>query len=317
MTQAQGSKGYLAIQKESSYGVAPGAPDLVKIPFSSESLSRSMALETNDHISGIRSSRQPVRGNTDVAGNIGFNLGFYHGLLLFGALGAESYSSPTHTLKVGGPLPSFTIEKGFSDISQFFLYKGCKVSKLSLNIASSGFQKCTVDILGASETISGTSFDATQTDYGDAPIDGFGIASITEGGSGITGVTELSLNIDNNLDGDTFTIAGGGTRGSINEGLVTVSGTIKGFFENLTMLNKAINQTESSLGITYTRGTGAGTSGNEQLVISIPELVYSVKSPPITGPKGIYYELDWQGFWGNDAGNSACIMTLKNTVAAM
>lgn len=320
MAQAQGSKAYLALQKESTFAADPGAPALIKIPFSSESIGRSIALETNDHITGNRNNSAPVRGNTDVNGSISFNLGAYPGELLLGALGSVSTTGAgpyVHTLKVGNNLPSFVIEKGFADIGQYFKYNGCKVGKLNLTATPAGFQKASVDIMGAKETASGTSFDATLTDLGDTPFDGFLLSSVMEGGGSITGVSEISLSIENDLDGDTFTLGSNGQRGSINEGKAKVSGTIKGFFENLALYNKAVNQTESSLFIAYQRGTGSGSAGNEYLSFEIPELVYSVKTPAVTGPKGIFYELDFEGYYGNDADASALIVTLKNTQATL
>lgn len=320
MAQAQGSKAYLALQKETTFATDPGVPALIKIPFSSESIGRSIGLETNDHITGNRNNSAPVRGNTDVNGSISFNLGAYPGELLLGALGDVNTTGAgpyVHTLKVGNSLPSFTLEKGFSDINQFFKYNGCKVGKFSLTATPAGFQKASIDIMGAKETASGTSFDATLTDLGDTPFDGFLISSVLEGGGAITGITEISLMIENDLDGDTFTLGSQGTRGSINEGKAKVSGTIKGFFENLTLYNKAVNQTESSLLVTYQRGTGAGSAGNEFLSFEVPELVYSVKTPAVSGPKGIYYELEYQGYYGNDADASALVVTLKNTQVAL
>ena len=320
MAQAQGSKAYLALQKETTFATDPAAPALIKIPFSSESIGRTIALENNDHITGNRNASAPVRGNTDVAGSISFNLGPFPGELLLGALGAVATTGAgpyVHTIEVGASLPSFTLEKGFTDISQFFKYNGCKVGKFSLTATPAGFQRASIDIMGAKETASGTSFDATLTDLGDYPFDGFLLASVLEGGSSITGITEITLSIDNELDGETFTLGSQGTRGSINEGKARVSGTIKGFFENLTLYNKAVNQTESSLFLAYQRGTGAGSAGNEYLSFEVPELVYSVKTPAVSGPQGIYYELDFLGYYGNDADASALIVTLKNTQTAL
>lgn len=320
MAQAQGSKAYLALQKETTFATDPGVPALIKIPFSSESIGRTINLESNDHITGNRNASAPVRGNTDVAGSISFNLGPFPGELLLGALGdvATTGVGPyVHTIKVGDDLPSFTLEKGFTDINQFFKYNGCKVGKFQLTATPAGFQKASIDIMGAKETASGTSFDATLTDLGDYPFDGFLLSGVLEGGGAITGITGITLSIDNELDGETFTLGSQGTRGSINEGKARVSGTIKGFFENLTLYNKAVNQTESSLFIAYQRGTGAGSAGNEYLSFEVPELVYSVKTPAVSGPNGIYYELDFQGYYGNDADASALIVTLKNTQTAL
>lgn len=317
MTQAQGSRSYLAVQKETTFNTSPATPALIKVPFSSESLSKSVGIEENDHLFSGRNAQAPRRGTVDVGGGINFNLGFYPGNLLYYLLGDVATTAPTHTIKVGSALPSFVIEKGFADIGQYFLYKGCKAKKLSLAVTPSGFQKCSLEIMGASETVSTTAFDSTLDTLGDSPLDGAMIAAFTEGGVSATGITSLSIDIENDLDGDTFTLAGGGSRGSIGDGRVKVSGNLKGFFENTTLYNKAVNATESSLAVTFTAGTGAGTAGNEQLVITIPELIYSVKTPAISGPKGIYYELDWQAYYGDGASASSVVMVLKNTQTAI
>lgn len=316
MSQAQGTRGYLAIQKETTFATDPAAPDLTKLYFLTESLTRSIDLIANEHLRNDRSPAAPVRGNTNIAGGINLNFGPYPAQMLLGTLGAVTTSGAgpyTHVIKVGTSLPSFTIEKGYSDIAQFIKYNGCKINKFGLVCSPSGFQKASFDILGAKATASGTSFDATITDLGDSCFDGFRISAVTEGGAPITGITEITINMENGLDGDTFTIGGAGIRGSINEGLTRVSGTIKGFFENLTLYNKAINQTESSLKVTYTMGTGLGSAGNESVEINIPELLYAAGDPPIAGPKGIFYSLNFMAYYANDAGASAAIITVKNT----
>lgn len=316
--QAQGTRSYIAIQKETSFATNPSSPNLVKVPFLSESLSRSIELIDNTHIRGDRSSSTPVRGNTDVSGNISLNLGAYPGQLLLGVMGSVTTTdnldgSYSHTMKVGSTLPSFTVEKAFPDISQYILYQGCKISKMSLTASPSGFQQASFDIMGAKATASGTSFDSTPTELTDAAFDGFRIASLLEGGSSVTNVTEVTLDIDNGLDGDTFVIGGNGQRGSLNEGLVKVTGTLNGFFENLSLYNKAVNQTETSLKLTYAFGDGDGTAGNESLVIEMPEVLFSAACPPIDGPRGIYLSLNFVAYLGNAATNSSVLMTLKNT----
>lgn len=323
MAQAIGSRAYLAIQKETAFATDPQTPALIRLPFVSESLSRSIELIDSDTIRGVRSAVPPVRGNTDVAGAINFNLGAYPGEILLASMGSVSTSGETapytHTIKVGDTVPSLTIEKGFTDIGQYFKYQGCKVSKFSLTATPTGFQKASVDILGAKLTTATSSFDASLTDLGLAEFDGFRISAITEGGSAIAAnkPTEVSFTIENNLDGDTFYIGGNGQRASINEGLVKVSGTIRGIFESLALYNKAVAQTETALVLTYQFGTGAGTSGNEFLSFDFPEVVLSVNDPPIEGPKGIYYSIGFTAYYGNDAKASSAVITLKNTQATI
>ena len=55
-------------------------------------------------------------------------------------------------------------------------------------------------------------------------------------------------------------------------------------------------------------------SNNDSISYDFNELVYSASSPAIEGPTGIRAELDFMGYYGNDAGNSSAIVTLTNDV---
>jgi len=321
MAQAKGSKAYLAFQEETTYKTDPGTPNLTTLQFESETLSKKVGMEQSNTLRGSRNSVQPLRGDTDVSGGVNVNLAAYPAQLWKACLGScttTGASAPyTHTIKVGDTVPSYLIEKGFTDIAQYFKYNGCKFSGFKLECTTKGVQKVSFDIMGATGAASGTSFDATRTDLGISEFDGFAISSLLEGGSSITGVTGISLAYSNESDGDTFTLGGGGVRGAINEGVVKVTGTIKGLFENLTLYNKAVNRTESSLLISYILGTGAGTAGNEFISFEIPELFYEVADPPVAGPKGVSYSLNFTGFYKNDSDASPLIIVVKNTQATL
>jgi hypothetical protein len=222
-----------------------------------------------------------------------------------------------HTFKVGSALPSFVVEKGFTDIAQYFKYNGCKFGKMSLEVSTVGPQKMSFDIMGAKETVSASAF-AAPSDPGKASFDGLGIATIEEGGSAIAIVSAISgLTVDNGLDGDTFLIGGGGMRGAINEGLVKVSGTIKALFQDVTLYNKALNSTETSLRVVYNRGAGDGTVGNESIEFKLPELVYSVKTPVVDKPGGLWVELGLSAYYNDAAEATAMQIILKNSQAAV
>ncbi len=223
-----------------------------------------------------------------------------------------------HTLKVGSCLPSFLVEKGFSDIGQYFKYNGCKFGKMGLEISSSGPQKMSFDLMGAKETVSTSPFAATPTDLGKASFDGLAIGTIEEGGVAIAIVSAISgLSFENDLDGDTFLVGGGGMRGAVNEGIVKVSGTLKALFQDVVLYNKALNNTESSLRVVYNRGTGAGTATNESIEFKLPELVFSVKTPAADKPGGLWVELGFSAYYDNAAEASTMQVILKNTQSAV
>jgi hypothetical protein len=237
----------------------------------------------------------------------------------FKAVTGTATAGLTHTLKAGGYLPSYHIEKGFPDVAQYFKYKGCKCGMLSLSVNAAGLIEVSTDWMGASETVGSSSFETgTTTDNSAYLFDNLGIAAadIKEGStpSAIAQILSIdNITLDNALDGDTFLVGGGGTRAAINPGTYKVSGSIKAIFEDVTLYNKAINNTESGLDITWKRGTGAGTSGNESLQLVLPELTFSAKAPPVSGPAGVVVELGFTGCYEDGADATAMKMVLKNT----
>jgi hypothetical protein len=320
MAQATGAKAQIIYQEETTFKTDPTSPDAKLLYFISEDFKSSRNLIDSAVIRGTRDAARPALGNIAIEGSIKTELQAYIGTLFKGLLGSveTTGSNPyTHTLKVGGSLPSFVIEKGFTDIVNFFKYNGCKINRFTLAVRPEGFQEISFDFLGAKETISSSSFDSTPTDLGKVSWTGFDIATIEEGGSAIGIVTEVDITVENNLDGSVYVIGGQGQRYSLPEGMVKVSGTIKALFESMSLLNKAMNSTETSLRIYYKLGTGDGSAGNESLEIKIPELLYSPNAPVISGPAGIFVELPFTAYYDNSTEGTSIQLVLKNTQATL
>jgi len=224
----------------------------------------------------------------------------------------------THTMKAGGKLPSYVIEKGLTDVSQYLRYLGSVCGKLTFGIGATGAIKLTAGFMGASETPASSSFDTgTPLDNGKRSFDNLGIAAanIKEGGSAVANILGIdNITLDNQLDGDTFVVGGAGSRSAINPGVYSVNGTVRAMFENMDLYNKAKNSTESSIDFTVTRGDGDGTDGNESLQVVIPELVYQAKSPVIDGPKGVRVELNFEADYDNNADATAMKFVCINSV---
>lgn len=204
-----------------------------------------------------------------------------------------------HTMAFGGKLPSLVIEKGLSDISQYFKYNGMVVSGLSLNHTPEGFETLSFNFVGQKETPGTSSFDSTATDLGKSSFDGFGVAVIEEGGGAIANITKLDFNIDNSLDAGQYVTGGAGLRNSIPEGKVKITGTLEALFENQTLYTKAVNSTETSIKIEWNIGTGAGTDGNESFELYLPELIYSQNAPVISGEGGVMVSLPFEAYYDN------------------
>ena len=247
MAQAKGSLSQVVIQKETTFGVAPGTPAAQLLYYSTCSLALNRSQEQDDTLSGNRNPTKAMRGKDEVSGDLAVNMQAYNGLLLLGLLGevtTSGASAPyTHLFTVGDTLPSFLIEKGFLNIGQYFRYLGCKVGSMKVSFSPFGAQQMSFSIQGAEEVTASSAFDTTPTDLTYAPFDGFALGTLEEGGVAIADITGVDLEISNDLDGDQYLLGGQGKLADIPEGTVSVTGTLKARFTSLALYTKAINDT--------------------------------------------------------------------------
>ncbi|HBG06326.1 MAG: hypothetical protein A2075_12210 [Geobacteraceae bacterium GWC2_58_44] len=313
----------LVIQKEPSYKVDPVTPDAQVIYLRSDTIAFSRPNESSDVSRGAnRNPTKPARGLDDVGGDISTELQAYIGRLYEGVMGTvvTTGTGPyVHTFK-HGPLSSWMLERKYPTLGKYAKYNGCKFGKLSMDVTTKGFQNITVSTSGAKETISDAPFDATPLDLGKVSFDGRSIMLIEEGGVAIATISKISgLTIDNGLDlgEENYALGGDGSRDDIPEGMVKVTGTAHAMFKTIDLYNKAKNGTESSIRVKYALGDGNGTAGNESLELKLSELVYSPKTPPIAGPKGLVVEAPFEAYYENSAEASALQLILKNTQASI
>ncbi len=322
MPQATGANARLTYQAEATFGVTNPTPDAISIHIISESLSQKRNLITSKVIRGNRNPVKPTRGNKDCGGSLSTELNPFMAILLHHLMGANvttgGGANKTHTMKIGSLPVSLSFEKGFMDLAtpEYFLFNGTRINKASFEITPEGPLPVTFDFLAKKMTPSTSSFDATATDYGHLPWDMSEVVMF-EGGSALNVGGSLKFDITNDLDGGMYVIGGGGERRAIPEGSTLISGTLTALFEDMVLLTKAINFTETSLTATLSRGTGDGSAGNEYLQFLFDELIYGEVTPLITGPKGVLIELPFAAFYDNGTSVSALQIIAKNTQATI
>jgi hypothetical protein len=314
MTQIQGSSVRIIYATENNFNVKSPNTDYQVLPFVSEGLRLNRNLISSRTIRSSRNPQAPVRGNVDVSGDISFELAPQHGRILRHALGAlNSGVGGTYEFTIGTLPEGMTIEKQFLGVGggyEYFQYTGCKINSLKMAFKAEGMIECSASIMGANEVLSATPADASPSDMGHDPFDGFQ-ATITDiNGATIGNVTEIDFSVENNLDGSSYIIDGTGKRKSLPAGTAKVTGNLKCLFEDVTLYNRAINHTESSIKIVLQRGTGAGTDGNEKLTIEIAEVLFHPQAPVVGGPQGVLVELPFEAYYDDNASASAIKMTL-------
>lgn len=317
MPTAQGANAQIIFGEETTFKTMPGTPSGTILPFSSESLGQKTPLGQSNLIRGNRNPSKPFQMERTVDGTVTTELTPLLGTIFKHALGSvtTSGSGPyEHVFKVGSLPVGLWVEKGFKDISQYFLENGCRINSLGFEFSGrGGVAPLQIQIMGAKQTIGTSSADASPTVLDHDAFQNFS-AAIEEGGTTIAIVKDVKFDIVNNLDGGQYFIGGNGERGEIPEGVVAVNGSLTAMFQNMALYNKALNFTESSLKLTLTNGTGDGTSGNETLEFLIPELVFEEQVPAVSGPQGVNVTLPFQAFYDNSPEASALQLTLNNAV---
>lgn len=315
MAQQQGSNVKLIYDTEDTFKTNPAVVDAMYLPFVSESLRLNRNLISSNTIRSDRNPQQPVRGNTEISGDIPFELSPQHGRLFQHIYGHYGYAATgemsTHTFKVGSLPNGLVIEKQFLDLAspKYFQYNGCRVNSFTMSCKSEGMIECSVNIMGAKETEAINTMDSTPTDLGFTPFDAFE-AALTKDGSALAGVTEFEFTLENNLDGSNYVIDGTGERDSLPAGSAKVTGTLRAIFDSTTLYDLAIANTEIALTICFTKGNGDGSSGNEKMTFSFDEVILKPQAPVVTGPAGVLVELPFEAYYSDAAAATAARMVL-------
>jgi len=252
--------------------------------------------------------------------------------------GASVQVAYAHRYRIGDPsdMIGFTFEKmfKFSTTSYaFHQYPGCRVNQWSLNMASSGLVEATFGLIGKTEVnpvpTGTTAYDASSLangasanidDLDHVAFDNFDIQILTEAGSSAVGMaTELTFQLSNNLDGGVRAIGGQGARADLPVGKAKVSGNFGARFSDLTMYNKALDHTDSSLRCILDKSGSAwggyGQSGGEVMDIYLPNLVFTPQAPAVDGPQGITISLDYEAFYTPGQAETTMEVWLLNQIA--
>ena len=315
MTQQRGVSTKILLGFEN---VAYGTPATVGfvLPLNSCGIVGTKARNSPATLTGTRNTVAPFAGNQNVAGPIVIPLDSgampYWLTAMFGD--PTTSGSYVHEFKVPAVtvlMPSFTLEEAFADIAApvYQRFVGCKVQSLSMTFGGDGELTGEITVLGSKMTHETSAFDAAPTPVTLARVENFS-AAILEGGSPLANATELSINLDFGLDPNSFVIGGGGIRGDIPAGLVTVTGNLKTLFEDKTLLVKATGDTESSLKVTVT------ASATSVLEFEIQELLYSVNGVPVEGPQGLIVSLDFVGYYADGGEASNIVARVTNDVVS-
>lgn len=298
MAFASGSNHGMAYVAESTYGVTPATPAFKPLRHTGTTLGMSKDSIQSEE---IRSDRQIAcfrHGNRQIGGDASFEFVWsdFDDMLQAATCG----SWVTNVLKVGNIRRSFTVERHFADIAKYIRYTGCEVNTLSLSIAPNAVVTGSVGFIGKDQDQVNTIVTgATYADpQGGCPFDSFS-GTISEGGSPIAIVTSVELSLANNIE-PSF-VVGSKVTAQNTIGRSNVTGTVTCYFDDVTMLNKFVNETASSLDFTLVNEAG------DQYEFSLPTIKYTGGQPDVSGEGGITISMPFQALYNAGADSNLVI----------
>lgn len=253
MPFAQGSRSSLSYIAEVTFGTTP-AGSFANLPFSTHSLNLTKDRVAGNDIQADRMPRVDRHGNRQVAGDIVVDLrnADYDAFLESAMLSTWS----TDVLKVGVTPKFFSIEDYAADIDQARLFTGMTVSSMGISLAPNQMVTTTFSMVGKDMTISGTQKTQTAAS-GAAPFDAYS-GDVAIGNVGSSSAIAIVTGIDftlNNSFAPTF-VVGDSSAPSLEYGRAEIEGTFTAYFEDLALINRFLNETETELSVSVNDPTG-------------------------------------------------------------
>lgn len=305
MPFSQGSRSRLSYIAESTFGTTP-AGNFASLPFSTHTLDLTKERVQGNDIQADRMPRHDRHGNRNAVGDIVFDLrADEYDALLESVMFSVWDNTPLgpDELKVGTTQKSFSIEDYAADIDQARLFTGMTVSQAQFSIRPNQMVTTTMSFVGKDMSISATEkiVDAASLN---APFDAYsGALTIGDAGgalSAVATVTGIDFSINNELS-PTF-IVGSSTTPQLEYGRAMIEGTITAYFEDLTLINRFLNEVETALKVTVDDPTAANEYG-----FFFPRVKFNGASVPLANPQSRIITIPFVALYDTTEGSNLVI----------
>ena len=209
---------------------------------------------------------------------------------------------------VNGVIPkTYTVERTFGGTSVFEYLKGMEFDTFSLSASAGSLVTASFGMLGREHVSQNTRAGVTDSvaeSYASAFNAASNVGRIGEGASGLTVVTDISLEISNNLrERNVLGVVGAS---SIGSGEFNVTGSLSVYFEDNVLLEKLLNNTQTSLSFSFASPEG------EMLYFHLPAIKFSEGIPEVSGKnEDVMLNLGFQAFAAGGAGTTLSVQTMS------
>lgn len=209
----------------------------------------------------------------------------------------------TYTPETAHTDDSFTVEHFYSDVAQSEVFTGCKVNSLAVALPPTGMATINIGLMGKDVTTATSAYFTTPTAATTsgviASVNGIAYAIGTRNYV----LTGLNINYAGNMSAEA--VVGSNTYADIFEGRVVVTGDMTAYFENGTLRDAFLNETEVALMFVFTTNN---TKNPEFMSFVLPRVKFGGSSKD-DGEKGLVQTIPFQALF-NSAGTGADKTTL-------
>lgn len=295
MAFAQGSRTRLAIGEQADFDTDAAA--MAVLPYNTHNIDLTKARVQGNEIISDRMPRVDRHGNRQVGGSISVELRDTDYDLLFESALFSSFSTGGEL--ANGVTPKFlTIEDAALDISQYRKFQGCAVNTMSISAQPNSMVMGTFGLVGKNLVQSGSQLATPSDASGGEPWDSFS-GSIFEGGTAtgdeIAIVSAFDLTLTNGF-APTF-VLGSDVTPQLEYGRSVLEGTLSAYYEDDDLIQKFLNETESSLQITFDDPATGGA-----YTFDMPRIKINSASVPVETPQSRLIQLPFVALYDSSAG---------------
>lgn len=191
-------------------------------------------------------------------------------LVAEGPIASATYTIPgktTYAPTSGHTDLSFALEHWHADVALSELFLGCKVNSLGISLPPQGLATIDVGLMGKDVTTAGAQYFTTPTGETTTGIFAAVNGLLQVQGASIATVTGLQLTIAANMTAEP--VVGSNVYPDIAEGRILVTGQLTALFENATLRDYFLNETEVALAVALSTSNAAAA---EFLTLTLPRI---------------------------------------------
>jgi hypothetical protein len=215
----------------------------------------------------------------------------------------------SNVLKVGTTKRSMSLEAGFTDIAKYQTFFGVRIGQMAISIQPNAIATITFDLQGIdADPISGSQYFTSPT----APettqaLTGVG-GTLTIGGSPVANTTALDITLNNNLNPPQ--VIGSRHPPDILLGRATVTGNITALFQDETLVNAFVNETNTAVSMAL---TDPDSEPDSSLTIALAKARFSAATIEAQGDAGALVRITYTALIDATAATSLSITRVVGT----